>query len=223
MNGSGKLITVLTFIIVLLSVAVVMQGKTIHKLNLQNGQKISTEEDSKNLTDKKTAKANPLSPLLKKDNGVDNWPSLNFNNDDWDPFQEMEQIHDRMNNMFNDAFGHFQLSPKFNNLFREKDISPSFDISDDGDHYTATVDMPGIDKSNIEVNVDGQTLTISGKIDKSKEQKEKGRIIRKERRSGNFKRSITLPEPVKADAVKTEVHDGIIKITIPKEKDTSTK
>ncbi|MDD4871976.1 MAG: Hsp20/alpha crystallin family protein [Kiritimatiellae bacterium] len=219
MNSSGKIISALIAIIVLLSVALAIQGTTIHKLNAKTDNTESKQLPSSDIDNSGTDKT--ILPLQK--DYADDWPSLKFHGDDWDPFKEMEQMQKYMNNMFDDAFGHFKLSSKFNNIFREKTFSPSLDISDDGDHYTVTIDLPGIDKPKIEVNVDGQTLTISGILEENKEHKAKGSIIRKERRSGSFKRSVTLPEAVKADALKTDIRDGLVKITIPKANNNISK
>lgn len=220
MNDSGKYTLLLVVVIALLSTAVVMQGTAIHRLNSQLDKAATAKATSpkQEYADSAKTPVTPSAPTAKAGKDTEDWPLPRLNIDDWDPFKEMERMNEQMDRMFDDAFGHFKASPRFNKLFKDKEHSPSFDITDNGDHYTVTVDTPGIDKSKLEVNVNGQTLTVSGTTDTNTEQKEKGRIVRQERRSGIFKRSITLPEPVKADEVKTETKNGVLQIEIPKEK-----
>ncbi len=136
---------------------------------------------------------------------------------DWDPFQEMQLMHQRMERLFNDSFGRFQSSPQFSGQSQTFQFSPDADVRDEGDHYQVLMDLPGSDKSAIEVKVEGQTLMISGKRDEQVEEKDNnGTVIRSERRSGQFQRAISLPGPVKNDAVEAHYENGVLTVTLPK-------
>lgn len=94
-------------------------------------------------------------------------------------------------------------------------IFPSIDIEDIDDHLLVTADVPGIDKKDIEVYVEDDTLVISGKTQENKEEKKKN-FYRKERRTGHFYREVTLPCRVDSQAVKANFETGTLKITLPK-------
>lgn len=144
-------------------------------------------------------------------------PSFPDNFGEWDPFKEMHSMHDRINQMFGSAFNRFQDSSDFSKFFGEHAFSPDIDLQEKEDAYVVTVDLPGIEDSKIDVNLNGQTLSISGSMQSESKEDHKGKIIRQERRRGNFQRVLTLPGPVKADEMKSRTEKGVLRITIPKD------
>ncbi len=134
---------------------------------------------------------------------------------DWDPFRSIREMQEHMRRMLDEHRQRFKSG--FGSL-EEGDVfmSPSMDLSDEGDKYVVRLDMPGLDKSNIKVNVEGRLLTISGQSESSAEEKDGNRIIRRERRSGMFHRSITLPGPVVSDKVEAKYENGVLVVSIPK-------
>ena len=124
-----------------------------------------------------------------------------------------------MDRMFNDAFSRFDNSPDFQHFFRNSVVSPQMDVTEDDDQYTVQVNLPGTDENDISVNLDEQVLTVKGELHYEKQDKDAaGDIVFQERRSGSFQRSITLPEPVKQSGMQTRVENGVLTITIPKDK-----
>lgn len=148
---------------------------------------------------------------------TDNWPNRTLNGRNWDPYQEIQRMQREMDRMFNDAFTRFDRSPDFRHLYRQQAFSPDIDLNDEGDRYVVLVDLPGAEESDISVHLEDQRLTISGKQDYEKQDKDAyGNMVYRERRSGTFKRSITLPEPVKQSGMQTKLDNGVLTITIPK-------
>ena len=98
---------------------------------------------------------------------------------------------------------------------------PHTDIAEENGNYVVTMDLPGADKSKINVNVRDRVLTISGESSSETEKKDGDRFIRHERRSGQFQRIVPLPGPVDADKVQAKHENGILTVTIPKAKDNS--
>ena len=139
----------------------------------------------------------------------------------WDPFKQMAQMQRQMDSMFNNAFQHFQHSPKFNGLTQNLVFSPKVDMTENATGYTITVDMPGVNQSNLNVKVDHQTLTITGTRQLKNHQKKGGKILDNERVSGTFMRSIHLPTKVDPATLKTQYKNGVFTITIQKAKDSS--
>jgi HSP20 family protein len=148
---------------------------------------------------------------------TDNWPNRTLSGRNWDPYQEIQRMQREMDRMFNDAFTRFDRSPDFRHLYRQQAFSPDIDLNDEGDRYVVLVDLPGAEASDISVHLEDQRLTISGKQDYEKQDTDSyGSMVYRERRSGTFKRSITLPEPVKQSAMQTKLDNGVLTITIPK-------
>jgi HSP20 family protein len=167
----------------------------------------------------------PFSPGIGKQNGLSLLPddplkdpffNRPFDPNVWDPFQEMRSMHDRMNGMFGEAFGRFSQSPRFNTLFDASSFTPNIDIEDKGDHYVVKIDIPGSDNSNVDITCKDQQLTVSGKLDQMQEDRQGKSLLRQERRSGRFSRTVPLPEPVQIDKMETEFDKGIVVVKIPK-------
>jgi HSP20 family protein len=157
----------------------------------------------------KTPKWNPPLPTFPPLGGFGYNPGL------WDPFQEFRSMRQQMDQMFNDAFGRFQQNPDFESLWGATAFSPSMDIEEKNDNYVIRMDIPGADKANISVNINDRELEVSGKVDETVEEQGTNQL-RKERRSGEFKRALTLPGPVRADEMEARYEKGVLTITVPK-------
>ncbi|GMV92261.1 MAG: hypothetical protein AMXMBFR82_20390 [Candidatus Hydrogenedentota bacterium] len=134
----------------------------------------------------------------------------------WDPFREMDRMRSEMDRIFNEAFGRFHTSPRFGSLAGQNTYSPSFDLSDEPDRYVVKVDVPGASEHDITVTLEGQDLTISGTRTDTRSQQEDGKLLRQERVTGQFHRTLTLPEPVDDTQMKTTYEDGVFTVTLPK-------
>ena len=156
--------------------------------------------------------------LLPKNPFEDDYFIRPFDPNTWNPFQEMQRMQDHMNTMFGDAFGRFSRSPHFDNLLDSGSFTPEIDIKDQGDQLIIKIDLPGADNSNVNITCNDRELKISGKIDQLQEDRKWNGLLRQERRSGHFSRTIPLPAPVEADKMETKIDKGIVTITIPKTK-----
>lgn len=89
------------------------------------------------------------------------------------------------------------------------------DLRETGDAYLVSFDIPGVDKTDIDIDVTGNTLTIRG--ERKEERKEgEGRSRFSERRYGSFQRSFTLPTDVNAERVEASYDNGVLCVAIPK-------
>lgn len=94
-------------------------------------------------------------------------------------------------------------------------LMPSLDLSETDDSLQVRMDVPGIKANEINIEVSGNTIRISGAHKEEKE--EKGKTFhRVERRSGSFSRTLALPAAVKEEKVTAECKDGVLTITLPK-------
>lgn len=98
---------------------------------------------------------------------------------------------------------------------------PAADLSETDDSLQIRMDMPGLKAEEINIEVTGNSIRISGEHKEEKE--EKGRTFHRiERRSGSFARAMTLPVSVKEDKVTAECKDGVLTITLPKTETAKT-
>jgi len=87
-------------------------------------------------------------------------------------------------------------------------------IDKDGKKFQAQVMLPGVDPKNVEIQVTGNTLTVSGERSSTRETKDSD-YIHREISYGSFLRSIELPEGVDKDKVTAEYRNGVLEITAP--------
>lgn len=97
------------------------------------------------------------------------------------------------------------------------------DVSEVDDGYIVKADIPGVRKEDIDVRIDGPQVTIGAEVKEETEKKEKGRVLRSERRYGYASRSFTLAcdvDEAKADA---KYADGVLELKLMKKTPTSSK
>jgi HSP20 family protein len=92
---------------------------------------------------------------------------------------------------------------------------PALDMAEDDKAVTLRVDVPGLKPEDLNVEVSGNVLTISGSREDEWKEEKRG-VLRQERVSGSFTRSVTLPSYVKTDQVEAKYDKGTMTITIPK-------
>ncbi len=147
----------------------------------------------------------------------DDWFNQPFAMQNRDPQREIQRMQRDMDRMLNDAFGRFNYGPDFPDLHRGTTVTPDIDLKDEADKYIALVDLPGADENDISVKLEDQVLTISGKQHYEQLNRDAaGNITFRQHRSGTFRRSVSLPDPVKESGMKTELDNGVLKIIIPK-------
>jgi HSP20 family protein len=126
----------------------------------------------------------------------------------WHPFEEMSSIHERINQLFNKISGD-EL------LLTEQAWTPPMDIIEKDKELSLQLDVPGMDKKDIKVEMDDGGLTIRG--ERKREIKEKsGNYVHIERGFGSFLRRFPFPDYVDKDNVKVTCQHGILMITMNK-------
>jgi len=91
---------------------------------------------------------------------------------------------------------------------------PTVDIYETEDALTVVLEMPGVARNNIDVNVDNGVLMIEGKIDFGKY--EDLQPVYSEYNIGPFRRSFRISSRIDQDKIKAEMRDGVISLTLPK-------
>ena len=131
-----------------------------------------------------------LGPLVRRE-----WEPLRFMREmlGWDPLREMRPL---------PPVG----VPAF---------APAFDVKETKDSYVFKADLPGVKESDLEVNLVGSRLIVSGKREAEKEEKEDS-YYAYERSYGSFTRAFTLPAEVDTAQVKAELKGGELTVVVPK-------
>ncbi|KAF9790785.1 HSP20-like chaperone, partial [Thelephora terrestris] len=96
-------------------------------------------------------------------------------------------------------------------------LKPRIDLHEDAEKnlVTATFELPGLTKDQVNINMHAGNLIISGEVSESTEKSEHGYAVR-ERRTGRFSRSVGLPEGTKVSAVASSMENGVLTATYPK-------
>jgi HSP20 family protein len=108
------------------------------------------------------------------------------------------------------------LLPPFPFETRGAEWIPVMDVVEAAGEYVIRLEVPGIHKENLDINLTGEMLTITGKREFAPEVEGEGYLV-KERAFGKFVRTIRLPAPVAEKKVTAEYRDGVLMVHIPKE------
>jgi HSP20 family protein len=133
----------------------------------------------------------PQAPLATREWDPSRWMRTFFS---WDPFQEMVP---------------FASTPE------QFAFDAAFDVKETKDAYLFKADVPGIKQGDIDVNLTGNRLTISGKRESEKKE-EKDTYYAYERSYGSFTRAFTLPEGIDGSKITADLRDGVLTIAVPK-------
>ena len=126
------------------------------------------------------------------------------------PTREFEDIYDRMGQLMNFTFG--GLTPV---ALAGMPWAPLGDVSETDDAYIARVELPGVNKDQVDVQLQGGELVITGEIPEDSGQ-EGGRRHRSTRHSGRFEFRAYLPGDVNPEGVTAQLSDGVLTVTVPK-------
>ena len=122
----------------------------------------------------------------------------------YNPFREMEAMERRF-------FG-----PHYDDFFRMTDLAEfKSDVTDEGDHFLLEADLPGFNKEDIHLSLDGNTLTVSAERHSNVEHKEKDKVIRVERSYGSYQRQYDISN-INADGISAKYDNGVLQLTLPK-------
>jgi HSP20 family protein len=140
----------------------------------------------------------------------------------FDPNRHVWSLRDAMNHLFDESFWDpFDRIPSMLAPVRSS-VFPKVDVSETDGEVRVVANVPGVDPEKLDIQVGGDALTISGRVEREDEKRE-GKLYRYEREYGEFCREIPLPAPVKADAVSAKVTHGVLTIVLPKEEEAKKK
>ena len=126
----------------------------------------------------------------------------------WDPFKMTR----RMSNLWDDDFGVMEWD------------NTEMDMYEEDDKVVVKLKAPGFDEKNVDISVDDNSVTITGKMEtREEEEDKKKKFFRKEIRSQSFARTVTLPTKILADQAEAKFKNGILRLTLPKAEEVKPK
>ncbi len=124
----------------------------------------------------------------------------------WDPFREFEQLQEEMGRLVQSIW-----SPA--GVGNGGAWTPFADVEETEDAWIIEVDLPGVDRKDVKVEMRNSELAISGEV---KEKERKGVLRRRARRTGHFEYHVTLPGESDEEHIEAKLHDGILTVRVPK-------
>ena len=94
--------------------------------------------------------------------------------------------------------------------------SPALDITETERAYTVKLDLPGVAKEDVQVDIDGRRISVQAQAQRNEEKKEGDRVVYRERAMSRFARSFTLPMEVDQVESGAKLDNGVLTLTLPK-------
>jgi HSP20 family protein len=126
------------------------------------------------------------------------------------PQNELDLMSERMRRILEQTFGEIGLSSL---LTEAAGWAPPVDIEEQDDAYVVEAELPGVKREDVNIDLVGNELSITGEI---KEKERKGVLRRRTRRVGRFEYRVTLPDHVDPEAVEAKLDGGVLTVRVPK-------
>lgn len=143
-----------------------------------------------------------------------------------EPELSFDSIHQELNNFLRDTF----MESVFAHPLNLKKIStwrPAIELKQDEKEYKVKVQLPGVNKEDIHVDLENDYMTVSAEVKEEKKEKkdtgENEKVHTSEFRYGKYIRTISFDNPIKSDESVAEYKNGILMITLPKQKIEKSK
>lgn len=140
-----------------------------------------------------------------------------------EPELSFDSIHQELNNFLRDTFMESMFSHPLN-LRKMATWRPAIELKQNEKEYRIKVQLPGVNKEDIHIDLNNDYMTITAEIKDEKESKgESEKIHTSEFRYGKYIRTISFDNPIKSDNCNAEYKNGILMITLPKQKVEKSK
>jgi HSP20 family protein len=124
------------------------------------------------------------------------------------PFAELDQLGERMRRMLEQTFGDVATG-----LTEPVGWVPAVDIEEQDDAYVVEAELPGVKREDVNIELVGNELSITGEI---KEKERQGVLRRRTRRVGRFEYRVRLRDQVDPEGVDANLSDGVLTVRVPK-------
>ncbi|MDF7823847.1 Hsp20/alpha crystallin family protein [Pontiellaceae bacterium B12227] len=130
-------------------------------------------------------------------------------------FHDLLGLQREMDRLFGSALNPYTGFPEFDAVWEKNVGQPRMDLREQDDAYVVKMDLPGMSKSDISIEVSDNVLTVKADRKASIERKEGEKVLVQERNLSSVSRKVVLQKPVNADQA-AEYKDGVLRITLPK-------
>lgn len=135
-----------------------------------------------------------------------------------DPDLSFDSIHQELNNFLRDTFMESVFSHPLN-LKKTSTWRPAIEVKQNDKSYAVKVQLPGVNKEDIHIDLNNDYMTVTAEIKEEKEEKnESEKVHTSEFRYGKYVRTISFDNPIKSDECSAEFKNGILMINLPKQK-----
>lgn len=128
----------------------------------------------------------------------------------WNPLHDLMSLQDRMNQLFEDA-SQRRSKANVSDEVEQCDWYPAADVYEEDREYTIAIDLPGIDRSELDISVDDNKLSVRGNRPARDTSQHRGESPR-----GKFVRTFTLPATVDQNSIKADYKDGVLQVHLPR-------
>lgn len=129
----------------------------------------------------------------------------------WNPLHDLLSLQDQMNRLFEDATQRRASDADIRDELERADWTPNADVYESGDKYTVALDLPGIDRSSLDISIDENRLTVKGNRPVTETDRHATECPR-----GTFLRSFRVPGKVDQAKIKADYKDGVLTVHLPK-------
>ena len=105
----------------------------------------------------------------------------------------------------------------------QPDVQIKMDVSEDDKAYKVHAEIPGVNKEDIHVNIDGNQVSISAEVKNEKEVKEGEKLLRSERYYGSVSRAFSLAQDVDEGSAQAKYSQGVLELVLPKKKTSASR
>lgn len=137
--------------------------------------------------------------------------------------RDLMHWHREMDRLFDDAFRHWGWPSVNTGLRSDRTISfsPRLNVASSDKEYTITLEAPGLEDKDIQLDLQDRTLFIRGEKRQEKEEKDQ-HFYRMERSYGRFQRILELPTDVDLEAIQAKMNKGVLTISLPRKEESET-
>lgn len=134
---------------------------------------------------------------------------------DSEPFIEIEKLRHEMQKSFTNYEDFFKTVPSLSKFYHKLHRTPNFDMKEKNGKYIITLEVPGIDKSAIKIEIQNSRLSVRANVVEEKDDNTTT-YFKRERRSSSYKHVILLPSDADEESLKSEYKNGLLTITLDK-------
>lgn len=142
----------------------------------------------------------------------DVWRNTGLSQRDWSPLRHISRLQRNIDRIFDDFLSPVSALTETEQHF---DFIPAVDVEETDDRFMLSLDLPGVNKDDVKIEIQDNQLLISGHRKQEHEHKDSSRVSI-ERIYGEFQRAFTIPSQVDPEKIEAVFQDGVLHVAVPK-------